>query len=95
MKKSIAAFLTAVFACGNLPAVYPVAYAKSDEPAKFTQEQIDASEVKPEVYLTVDGQKYGKVFKPEELAGKTVTCNVNVSGAEGEYVSTQLHILRK
>lgn len=93
MKKPLAALLTAVFACGNIPAVYPAAYASSEKPAEFTQEQIDASEVKPELYLTIDGQKYGKVFKPGDLAGKTVTCSLNVSGAEGEYVSTQLHIL--
>ena len=91
MKRVLSTLLSASLAAGSITASMPEVFA-DDYVCDFTEEQIEASEVKPEIFLTIDGEKYGKVFDAEEMAGKTVTCSINVSGAEDKYCTTQFHI---
>ena len=65
--------------------------AFADETNGFSQDQIDASEIKPTVFISVDGSDGGKVFD-ESIAGKEVECTLNVKGAEDKYASTGFHV---
>ena len=91
MKRVLSTLLSASLAAGSITASLPEVFA-DDYVCDFTEEQIEASEVKPEIFLTIDVEKYGKVFDAEEMAGKTVICSINVSGAEDKYCTTQFHI---
>ena len=50
------------------------------------------SPVKPELSITVDGTEKGKVFDAADIAGKTLKCSLRVSGAEGKYSASGLHV---
>jgi hypothetical protein len=58
----------------------------------FTAAQIEGSANQPKITVEVDGVAGGKVFDLADVAGKTVTVNVNVAGANAQYASTGLHI---
>ncbi len=71
----------------------PDGYNEAD--IKESQQYIDDCEnspVKPKLYLTVDGAVGGKVFDASSIAGKTITCSLDVSGANKEYLSTGIHV---
>lgn len=60
----------------------------------YDQAEIDASEIKPTVFISVDGTQGGKVFD-ESVAGKTVECTLNVKDAADKYASTGFHVFFK
>ena len=66
--------------------------AFADEYNGFTMDQINGSETKPVVSISVDGTDKGIVLSADEAAGKTVTVSVKVDGAQLKYASTGLHI---
>ena len=66
--------------------------AFADEANGFTQDQIDASETKPIVSISVDGNDKGVVYSVDEAKGKTVTVSLKVDGAQLKYASTGFHI---
>ena len=47
---------------------------------------------KPRLTVKVDGQSGGKTFSPDEASGMTVTCTIDVSGANQAYCSTGYHV---
>ena len=66
--------------------------AFADETNGFTQDQIDASAVKPVVSISVDGNDKGVVYTAAEAKSKTVTVALKVDGAQLKYASTGFHI---
>ena len=60
----------------------------------YDQAEIDASEIKPTVFISVDGTQGGKVFD-ESVAGQTVECTLNVKDAANKYASTGFHVFFK
>lgn len=66
--------------------------AFADEANGFTQDQINASEIKPVVSISVDGNDKGVVYSVDEAKGKTVTVSLKVDGAQLKYASTGFHI---
>lgn len=66
--------------------------AFADEANGFTQDQIDASETKPVVSISVDGNDKGAVYSVDEAKGKTVTVALKVDGAQLKYASTGFHV---
>ncbi len=65
--------------------------AFADEYNGFDMADINGSEIKPTVFISVDGTQGGKVFD-EDIAGKTVECTLNVTGAANKYASTGFHV---
>lgn len=65
--------------------------AFADEYNGYDMAEINGSEVKPTVFISVDGTQGGKVFD-ETIAGKTVECTLNVKDAANKYASTGFHV---
>ena len=65
--------------------------AFADEYNGFDMADINGSEIKPTVFISVDGTQGGKVFDTD-IAGKTVECTLNVTGAANKYASTGFHV---
>ena len=65
--------------------------AVADEYNGFDMADINGSEIKPTVFISVDGTQGGKVFDTD-IAGKTVECTLNVTGAANKYASTGFHV---
>lgn len=65
--------------------------AFADEYNGFDMAAINGSEIKPTVFISVDGTQGGKVFDTD-IAGKTVECTLNVTGAANKYASTGFHV---
>ena len=66
-------------------------YAYTDEYNGFTMDEINKSEIKPRIYLTVDGKEKGKLYTTAD-GGKKVTVAINVEGAQYKYAHTGFHI---
>lgn len=66
--------------------------AFADEYNGFTMDQINNSETKPVVSISVDGNDKGVVYGVDEAKGKTVSVSVKVDGAQLKYASTGFHI---
>lgn len=68
--------------------------AFADEYNGYDMAEINGSEIKPTVFISVDGTQGGKVFD-ESIAGKTVECTLNVKDAANKYASTGFHVFFK
>ena len=68
--------------------------AFADEYNGFDMADINGSEIKPTVFISVDGSDGGKVFDTS-IAGQEVECSLNVKGAEDKYASTGFHVFVK
>lgn len=60
--------------------------------SKYYSPNWEQAAVKPKLTITVNGAEGGKVFNASDIAGKTIKCTLNVSGAQGNYCSTGIVI---
>ena len=91
MKKFLSLLLGGVLSISSMvSAGTSVIAADTDETGGFTLEEVEASEIKPVLSVSVDDVKGGKVFDLADAAGKKVHVKLDVKGADKKYCSTQI-----
>ena len=91
MKKFLSLLLGGVLSISAMVSAGTSAIANdTDETGGFTLGEIEASEIKPVLSVSVDDIKGGKVFDLADAAGKKVHVKLDVKGANKKYCSTQI-----
>ena len=91
MKKFLSLLLGGVLSISSMVSAGTSAIAAdTDETGGFTLEEVEASEIKPVLSVSVDDVKGGKVFDLADAAGKKVHVKLDVKGADKKYCSTQI-----
>ena len=93
-RKFISSLTAAVIAFSSVPMAASAADYPDGQKTDLTNYGTAAdATVKPVLTISVDGKGNEVVYNDAaDIAGKTVTCSLDVSGAAGKYASTGLHV---